>query len=139
MYVNPTPEDAESLPLLRNLCNLFSAISTEKHVFLQCSPSVAPVALSDVLRRSRRHDLPAFVAGFRSEINHPIRAFNHIQVVFDDHHRMTGVNQTLEDFEQQAHIVEVQAGGGFVEEEKCAFQIRSLKSEIRMKPEIRRL
>src|SRR5437773_10982376 len=51
---------------------------------------------------------------------------------------MPGVHQTLENLEQQSHVVEVQAGGGFVEEEQCAFQIRSSKSEIRMNPEIRR-
>src|SRR5205823_4446169 len=98
---------------------------------LKKASGVAGLARGDLFGYSLGNDLPAFVPGFRPEIDDPIRAFDHIEVVFDDEHGMTGVNQTLKNFEQQADIVEVQAGGGLVEEEQCAFQIRSSKSEIR--------
>ncbi len=105
---------------------------------LKKAAGVAGLARGDLFGYSLGNDLPAFIPSFRPEIDDPIRAFDHVKVVFDDQHGMAGINEALKDFEQQADIVEVQAGGGFVEEEQCAFQIRSSKSEIRMKPEIRR-
>ena len=70
----------------------------------------------DFLRRALRDDLSAFVARFGTKVDDPIGALDHVEVVFDDDHRMTGVNQTLEHLEEHADVVEVQAGGRFVEE-----------------------
>ena len=76
------------------------------------------LALRHFLRCAAGNDLPAAIAGFRAEVNHPVRAFDHVKVVFDDDDGMARVHEALENLEQHAHVVEVQAGGGFVEEKQ---------------------
>lgn len=75
----------------------------------------------DLLRRSGRYDLSAAIAGFRAEINYPIGAFDDVEIVLNDENRMPRVHETLKNLEQDADIVEVQAGGGFVEEKESGF------------------
>ena len=75
------------------------------------------LACGDGLRRALGDDLSAFVAGFGSQVNDPIGAFDDVEIVFDDEHRMTGIDETLKSFQQNPDVVKVQAGGRFVEEE----------------------
>ena len=72
----------------------------------------------DFLGCSGGNDLPALVAGVGAEVYDPIGGFHDLKVVLDDEHGVAGVHQSLEDLEQHAHIVEVQAGGRFVKEEE---------------------
>ena len=51
----------------------------------------------------------------RSKVDHPVGSLDDIKVVFDHDHRITLVPQTMEDTQKLANIVEVKAGGGFVE------------------------
>ena len=74
-------------------------------------------ASRDFLWRARGDNLSALVAGLRSQINDPVGTLDDVEIMFDDNHRMARVNQSLEYLQQHPHIVEVQAGGGFVEEE----------------------
>ena len=46
---------------------------------------MAPLACRYILRRPLRNDSPSAVAGLRAEINHPIRALDHVEIVFDDY------------------------------------------------------
>jgi hydrogenase/urease accessory protein HupE len=78
---------------------------------------VAGFALGHLFRRSARHQLTAAIAGFGAEVNHPVRAFDHVEVVLDDDDGMVGIHQALENLEQHADVVEVQTGGRFVEKE----------------------
>ena len=64
-----------------------------------------------------RDDVTAFVASFGPQVNDPIGALDHVEVVLDDQHRMTGIDEALKGFQQNADVVKVQAGGRFVEEE----------------------
>jgi hypothetical protein len=73
---------------------------------------------SDFLGCSGGNDLPALVAGVGAEVYDPIGGFHDLKVVLDDEDGVAGVHQSLEDFEEHAHIVEVQAGGRFVEEKE---------------------
>ena len=41
-------------------------------------------------------------------------------MVLDDHHRIAEVHQTVQHVEQFPHVVEVQSGGGFVQDIKSA-------------------
>jgi hypothetical protein len=75
-------------------------------------------ASGDFLGCSGGNNLPALVACVGAEVYDPIGGFHDLQVVLDDEHRVAGVHQALEDFEQHADIVKVQAGGRFVEEEE---------------------
>jgi hypothetical protein len=43
--------------------------------------------------------------------------------MLDDDHGMPTVHEALKNFQQHAHVVEVQAGGGFVEEEKSSSRV----------------
>ncbi len=85
----------------------------------ECPAGVALGASGDLLGRAGGNDLPALVAGVGAEVYDPIGGFHDLKVVLDDEHGVAGVHQALEDFEQHAHIVKVQAGGRLVEEEQC--------------------
>ena len=63
-----------------------------------------------------RDNVTSFVPGFRAEVNDPISALDDLEVVLDDQHRMTGIDETLKSLQQNADVVKVQAGGRFVEE-----------------------
>ena len=62
--------------------------------------------------------LAALVSGIRAEVDDPVCGSYHVKVVFDNEHRMAGIDQALEHLEQHAHVIEVQAGGGFVEKKQ---------------------
>ena len=79
---------------------------------------MARFAGGDVFRRAARDDVTAFIAGLGAEVDDPIGALDEVKVVLDDHYGMAGVNQTLKDLEQDANVVEVEAGGRFVEEKQ---------------------
>src|ERR1700733_6145927 len=53
-------------------------------IFFQVSPSVGIPGRRNLLGRSLSHDLSAAIAAFRPQVDHPIRAANHVQVVLDD-------------------------------------------------------
>ena len=72
----------------------------------------------DFLGCSGGDNLPALVAGVGAEVDDPIGGFHDLKVVLDDDDGVTGVHQALENSQQHAHIVEVQAGGRLVEEEE---------------------
>src|SRR5690349_20421669 len=48
-------------------------------------------ALRDLLRRPLCDDLPAEISRFGTEINNPIRRFDHIHVMLDHQHGMAGI------------------------------------------------
>jgi len=62
-----------------------------------------------LFRRSSRHHMPARVSAFRPEINHPVRGLNHIQIVLDNQHRSSTVDQFAKSRQQLLNIVEMQA------------------------------
>ena len=86
-----------------------------------CSQRPARVTLrtnGDFLGCSGGNNLPALIARVGAEVDDPIGGFHDLEVVLDDEHGMPGIHQSLEDLEQHAHIVKVQAGRRFVEEEE---------------------
>ena len=83
----------------------------------QGSARMTFVANADLLRRAANDDFAALVARVRAEVNDPIRAFDHFQIVLDDEERIASLDESLEHFEQHAHVFEVQPGGRFVEDE----------------------
>jgi len=74
-------------------------------------------ARGNFLGRTVRDNVTSFVPGFRAEVNDPISTLDDLEVVLDDQHRMTGIDETLKSLQQNADVVKVQAGGRFVEEE----------------------
>src|SRR3984885_10738820 len=87
-------------------------------IFFQVSPSVGIPGRRNLLGRSLSHDLSAPVAAFGSQVDHPSGAAHHVQVVFDDQDTSAVLDQALECRQQFRDVVEVQAGGGLVEDEQ---------------------
>ena len=73
-----------------------------------------------MLRRSDGNDFATILASFGSEIDDPIGAFNHFEIMLDHNQRMPGVDQSLEQLQQNRDIIEMQSGGWFVENKKIA-------------------
>src|SRR5256885_9147061 len=86
--------------------------------FQQRRTGMAPFARRNVFRRALSNDLSTLVAGFRAEVDDPVGGFDDLEVVLDDDDRVARVNQPLKNSQKNADVVEVQAGGGFVEEEE---------------------
>ena len=70
--------------------------------------------LDAFFRSALKHNLTAVVTTFRPQINQPVCGFNHFQIVLDHQYGMTFVHQTVQNFEQSCHVVNVQSGGGFI-------------------------
>src|SRR5579872_4666434 len=61
-------------------------------------------------------DASTVFAAFRTEIDQPVGVANHVEIVLDDHDTIAEVGETMQHVEQFFDVVEVQAGGGFVEQ-----------------------
>ena len=61
-------------------------------------------------------DAAAVFAAFGAEVEDPVGVADHVEIVLDDDDRVAEIGEAVQDFEQLAHIVEVQAGGGLVEQ-----------------------
>ena len=69
-----------------------------------------------MLRRPLRDDLAATGAAFRTEVDDPVGSFYYIEIMLDDYDSITLISQPVNHFQQQRDVVEVQAGGRFVED-----------------------
>ena len=81
------------------------------------------------MRTGMRHHLRGraaadeFAAGFaalRAEVDDPVGGGDDVEVVFDYQQRIPGFDETAEGAQQLGDVLEVQAGGGFVEQEQRA-------------------
>ena len=70
----------------------------------------------DLVRRPRRDDLPAFLAGARPEVDDPVRAGDDAHVVLDHDDRVVPVHEPMQLAHQQLDVGRVQAGRRFVEQ-----------------------
>src|SRR5207245_11599935 len=61
------------------------------------------------------HDLAATFATFRSQIDNPVRAFDHLQIVFNHDHRITRVAQLHQYLQEFLNVGEMQSGGRLIE------------------------
>ena len=73
-----------------------------------------------VLGRAVAHQFTAGVAALGPEVDDPVGAADHVEVVLDDDQRVAGVQQFAQAAHQLGDVVEVQAGGGLVEQEQRA-------------------
>ena len=78
--------------------------------------SIAARRFHDIFRWPPGDDFAAAVAAFGAEIDHPVRGLDDFEIVLDHHHGVALVGELVKDFQQLRDVVEVQAGGGFVEE-----------------------
>ncbi len=73
-----------------------------------------------LFRRALSHDAASRLSAFGTEIDHPIGLFNDVEVVLDDQHGIAEVHQAIQDVHELLHVVEMQAGGGLIEDVKSA-------------------
>ena len=69
-----------------------------------------------LLGGSRGHNFTSGIAALGSQINHPVRRLNHVQVVFDDQHGSTAFEQFPKRREQLLNVVKMQAGGWLIKD-----------------------
>src|SRR6202040_2572301 len=73
-----------------------------------------------LLGRALRYDTAAAFAAFGAEIDHPVGLLDDVEVVLDDEDGVAERDKALENIEQFADVVEMQAGGGLVENVESA-------------------
>ena len=71
---------------------------------------------NNLLRRADGHNFAAAGAAFGAEIDNPIGRFDHVQIVLDHQHRVAGVDQVVQHFQQHLNVGKVQPGGRLVEQ-----------------------
>ena len=79
-------------------------------------PGVALVHGGNLAGRAGRDHAPAAVAAFRTEVDDPVGGLDHLQVVLDHHHRVAALHQRVQHLQELAHVVEVEARRGLVED-----------------------
>jgi hypothetical protein len=72
----------------------------------------------DVFGRALGDELAALFAGFGAEVEDPVGGFDDFEVVFDDEQGVAGIDEFLENGEKALDIGEVEAGGGFIQNEQ---------------------
>src|SRR6185437_7482780 len=70
----------------------------------------------NLLGRAGGDDLAAALAALRAEVDYPVGALDHIEVVLDHDDGVALVAQAMQHIEELGNIVEVQAGGGLIED-----------------------
>jgi hypothetical protein len=83
---------------------------------------VADGGSGDLFRGAFGYNGAAAFAAFGPEVDHPVGGFDDVQVVLDDDDGMAGIDQSAERLcQEDADIVEMQTGGGFIEDEEDRF------------------
>ena len=82
---------------------------------LQKSPGMRRLARSHLFRRAGDHDLATGVTAFGSQVDDVVCGLDHVHVMFDRQHGMSGVDQAMQAVEQALDIGEMEAGGRLVE------------------------
>ena len=86
-----------------------SAPARNRPVWLPARRRSVPAALGN--------DPAAIVASFRPQINHPIRGLDDIHVVLDHDEGVVGIPQPHKHIHQSGHIMKVQTGRRFIQNE----------------------
>src|SRR5882724_8447293 len=86
----------------------------------------------DEFGRALGDDAAATFAAFGAEVDDPVGLLDDVEVVLDDEHGVAKIDQPLEDIEELSNVVEVQAGGGLVEnvERAAGLAFRKLTREL---------
>ncbi len=70
----------------------------------------------DEFGRALGDDAAATFAAFGAEVDDPVGLLDDVEMVLDDEHGVAEIDEALQDVEEFSDIVEVQAGGGLVED-----------------------
>ena len=75
-------------------------------------------ASRNVFRRACHQNVAAVGASFRPEVNNVISTADHVWIVLDDENRVTIIDELVEGCDQQDDVVQMEACGGLVQDEK---------------------
>ena len=78
-------------------------------------------APGDSFRRAGHDDFSAAVAAFGAEVDYVIGALYDVHIMLDDDDGVASVDEAVEDGQELADVVEVEAGGGLVEDVEGVF------------------
>ena len=76
----------------------------------------AALASGNVFWRARGDEFTTAITTFRTKVQHPVGGLHHIQIVLNDDNRVAGVDERVQDFQQLAYVLEMQARRRFVED-----------------------
>src|SRR5205823_13114990 len=74
----------------------------------------------DLLRRTGPDEIAASFATFRSQIDNPVGALDHLEIVFNNNHRITRVAQLHQHLKQFLNVGELQSCRRLIENVKGA-------------------
>src|SRR3982750_1626895 len=89
--------------------------------FAQKAPSMRFLYLGHFLGGAGRDYESATSTGFGTEVDHPVGAFDHFEIVLDDEQRIPLLHESVENFYEQCHVVEMEAGRRLVENQQRLF------------------
>ena len=84
----------------------------------QVTPRFRLFAFGNLLGSSRSDNATAVYARIRAKVNNPVRALDHIEVVFNHHDAVAETTQAIQAFEQSADIFKMEARRRFIEQVK---------------------
>jgi hypothetical protein len=76
----------------------------------------AALGLGDLLRRAFGDDLAALDAALRPQVEDPVGGLDDVEIMLDHDDGVALLDERVEDFEEFADVLEMQAGGGLVED-----------------------
>jgi hypothetical protein len=96
----------------------------------QIVPSIRVLHLRNFFRCAAPHNLAAFIAALRAQINDIVRTFQDIQVMLNHHQGVAAIHQLIEALKQRGNIVKMQAGCRLIKEIENTFfaPIRQMRS-----------
>src|ERR1700728_3267592 len=74
------------------------------------------IDMGDMGRSAFAYQVAAVFAAFGAQVEDPVGIADHVEIVLDDDDGVAEVGEAVQDFEELAHVVEVEAGGGLVEQ-----------------------
>ncbi len=81
---------------------------------------IGPRIGANFRRRPGADHFTAALPAIGPQVHNPVARADHVEIVFDHQQRMPGDEELAEGFEELGNIVEVQAGGRFIEQEQLA-------------------
>ena len=87
------------------------------------SPSCLSPLLRQFPQRAHCNDLSACCPSFRTDVDDPVGLFDDIEVVLDDYDGISQIDQAVQYVEQLGDVIEMEAGGWFVQQIECSSRI----------------